>query len=72
MYYFKSQTGNIVSNDAIMAHFFIGTLKEAAFESFMKLHAGFIKKWAVLKKLFLTCFFKDNTIVSVSTLIFAK
>ena len=25
IYYFKSQTGNVVSNDAIMAHLFIGT-----------------------------------------------
>ena len=27
IYYFKSQTGNIVSNDVVRAHLFIGTLK---------------------------------------------
>jgi len=43
MYYFKSQTGNIVSNDAIMAHF----------GWFMKLPSGSIKQWANLEKLFL-------------------
>jgi len=43
IYYFKSQTGNVVSNDAILAHLFIGTLKGVAFESFMKLPAGSIK-----------------------------
>jgi len=31
-YYFKSQTGNVVSNDAILARLFIGTLKGIAFE----------------------------------------
>ena len=32
IYYFKSQTGNVVSNDAILACLFIGTLKGTAFE----------------------------------------
>ena len=27
IYYFKSLIGNVVSNDALMAHLFIGTLK---------------------------------------------
>ena len=36
-YYFKSQTGNIVANDAILACLFIGTLEGLAFEWFMKL-----------------------------------
>ena len=27
IYYFKSQTGNVVDNDAILARLFIGTLK---------------------------------------------
>jgi len=52
MYYFKSQTGNVVSNDVIMTHLFIGTLKGVAFEWFMKFPAGSIKKWADLEKLF--------------------
>jgi len=27
IYYFRSQTGNVIGNDAIMARLFIGTLK---------------------------------------------
>ena len=71
-YYFKSQTRNVVSNDVIMAHLFIGTLKGVAFEWFMKLPAGSIKKWADLKKLFLARFFKDDIEVSVPTLLTTK
>ena len=37
IYYFKSQTGNVVANDAILARLFIGTLKGLAFEWFMML-----------------------------------
>jgi len=58
IYYFKSQTGNIVSNDAILACLFIGTLKGVAFEWFIKLPAGSIKIWADLEKLFLAHFLK--------------
>ena len=47
IYYFKSQIGNIVSNDAIMAHLFIGTLKGVAFEWFIKLRVGSIEKWSI-------------------------
>jgi len=57
IYYFKFQTGNVVSNDVIMAHLFIGTFKGVAFEWFMKLPTSSIKKWASLKKLFLVRFF---------------
>ena len=32
IYYFKSQTGNVVANDAILTRLFIGTLKGLAFE----------------------------------------
>jgi len=32
IYYFWSQTGNVVDNDAIMARLFIGTLKGVAFD----------------------------------------
>jgi len=51
-YYFKSQIGNVVSND-ILTRLFISTLKGVAFEWFMKLPAGSMKKWAYLEKLFL-------------------
>ena len=32
IYYFRSQTGNVVGNDAIKARLFIGTFKEMAFD----------------------------------------
>jgi len=72
IYYFKSQTGNIVSNDAIMARLFIGTLKGVTFEWFMKLPAGSIKTWADFDKLFLTRFFEDDTEVAMPTLLAMK
>jgi len=34
IYYFQSQTGNVIDNDAIMARLFIGTLKGVAFDWF--------------------------------------
>jgi len=46
-YYFKSQT-----NDAIIARFFISTLKGVGFEWFMKLSAGSIMTWADLGSYF--------------------
>jgi len=55
-----------------MAHLFIGTLKGVAFYWFMKLPDGSIKIWADLKKLFLARFFKDDTEISVPTLLVTK
>jgi len=55
-----------------MDHLFIGTLKGVAFEWFMKLRTGFIKTWVSLKKLFLVCFFEDDTEISVLTLLAIK
>jgi len=43
IYYFKSQTGNMVDNDAILARLFIDTLKGLTVEWFMKLSEGSIK-----------------------------
>jgi len=65
--YYKFQIRNVVSNYAIMAHLFIGTLKGVAFEWFMKLPAGSIKTWADLEKLLLARFFKDDIEISVPT-----
>jgi len=48
-----------------MARLFISTLKEVAFEWFMKLSAGSIKKWTELEKLFLARFFEDDTEIYV-------
>jgi len=69
IYYFKSETENIVSNDDILACLFIGTLKGVAFEWLMKLPADSIKNWADLEKLFLVRFFEDEIEVSVPTLL---
>ena len=55
-----------------MARLSIGTLKRVAFEWFMKLSAGSIKTWVDLEKLFLAHFFKDDTGISVPTLLTAK
>ena len=55
-----------------MTRLFIGTLKEVAFEWFMKLHAGSIKTWANLENLFLARFFEDYTEIPVPTLLAAK
>ena len=40
IYYFRSQTGNVIDNDVIMARLFIGTLKGVAFDWFWSLPPG--------------------------------
>jgi len=55
-----------------MARLFIGTLKGITFEWFMKLPAGSIKTRADLEKLFLACFFEDDTEVAMPTLLAMK
>jgi len=72
IYYFKSQTGNVVANDAILAHLFISTLKGLAFEWFIKLPEDSIKNWGDLEKLFLTRFFEDDLEVTMPTLLATK
>jgi len=47
-------------DDAIMAHFFISTLKGVPFEWFMKLSTISIKAWADLEKLFSGSLFEDD------------
>ena len=71
IYYFKSQTRNVVDNDAILAHLFISTLKGLAFEWFMKLPEGSIKNWGDLEKLFLTRF-EDDSEITMPTLLATK
>ena len=68
----KSQIGNVVDNDAILARLFIGTLKELAFEWFMKLPEDSIKNWGDLEKIFLTRFFEDDSEVTMPTLLTTK
>jgi len=55
-----------------MARLFIGTLKGVAFEWFMNLPASSLKTWADLERLFLARFFKDDTEISVPTLLATK
>ena len=42
IYYFWSQTGNVIDNDAIMARLFISTLKGITFDWFKSLPSGSI------------------------------
>jgi len=72
IYYFKSQTENVVSNGAILTHLFIDILKGVDFEWSMKLFVGSIKKWDKLEKLILARLFEDDTKVSMPTLFVAK
>jgi len=55
-----------------MAHSFIGILNGVSFEWFIKLPAGSIKSWVDLNKLFQASFFKDDTEISVPTLLATK
>jgi len=48
---------------------FIGTLKEIAFELFMKLLKDSIKNWGDLEKLFVACFFKYDLDITMLTLL---
>ena len=72
IYYFKSQTEKVASNDALLARLFIGTLKGIVFEWFMKLSEGSIKNWGDLKKLFLTLSFEDDPEITLPTLLATK
>ena len=72
IYFFKSQSRNVVSNDVILAYLFTNTLKGLAFEWFMKLPNDSIKNWDDLEKFFLTRFFKDDSKVTIPTLLATK
>jgi len=52
-----------------MARLFIGTLKGIAFEWFMKLPESSIKNLGDLEKLFLARFFKDDSVITMPTLL---
>ena len=61
IYYFRSQTGNVIDNDAIVARLFIGTLKGVAFDWFRSLPLGSVNSWIDLKTRFLSHFYEDDT-----------
>ena len=69
IYYFRSQTGNVIDNDAIMARLFIGTLKEVAFDRFRSLPPGSVNSWIDLETQFLSCFYEDDTEVTMDKLL---
>jgi len=60
IYYFRSQTGNVIDNDDIMARLFIGTLKGVGFDWFRSLPPGFINSWIDLETRFLSRFYEDD------------
>ena len=72
IYYFRSQTGNVIENDAIMARLFIGTLKGVAFDWFRSLPEGSINSWVDLETKFLSRFYEDDTEVSMAKLLATK
>jgi len=69
IYYFRSQTGNVIDNDAIMARLFIGTQKGVAFDWFRSLPSGSINSWIDLETRFLFPFYEDDTEVTMDKLL---
>jgi len=69
IYYFRSQTGNMIDNDAVMVRLFIGTLKGVAFDWFKSLPSGSINSWVDLETQFLSRFYKDDTRVTMDNLL---
>jgi len=69
IYYFWSQTDNVIDNDAIMTRLFIGTLKGVAFDWFRSLPAGSINSWVDLETRFLSRFNEDDTEVTMDNLL---
>lgn len=69
--HFKAQTGNMVTNDSILACLFIGTLKGIAIELLMKLPEGSIHSWSELRS-FLTRLFEDGSEIAMPALLALK
>lgn len=72
IYYFKSQTGNIATNDVVLTKLLVGTLKGLAFDWFLKLSPGSIKTFSDLESLFLMRFFDNDLEVSMPVLLTIK
>jgi len=72
IYYFQSQTGNLMGNDPVRTRVFISTLKGVAFEWFRKLPKGSITCWDDLEALFLSCFFEEEADINMHTLLLTK
>jgi len=69
IYYFRSETGNVIDNDAIMTRLFISTLKGVTFDWFRSLPPGSINSWIDLETRFLSCFYEDVTEVTMDKLL---
>ena len=69
IYYFRSQTRNVIDNDAIMARLFISTFKGIAFDWFRSQPSGSINSWVNLETRFLSRFYKDDTEVTMDKLL---
>jgi len=69
IYYFWSQTGNIIDNNAIMARLFVGTLKGVAFNWFWSLPPGSINSWIDLKTRLLSRFYEDDTEITMDKIL---
>jgi len=69
IYYFRSQTSNVIDNDAIMAKLFIGTLKGVAFDWFRSHPSGYINFWIDLETQFLSRFYEDDIEVTMDKLL---
>ena len=69
IYYFRSQTGNVIDNDAVMARLFINTLKGIAFDWFRSLPSGSINSCIDLENRFLSRFYEDDTEVTMDRLL---
>src|SRR4051812_26445984 len=72
IYYFQSQTKNLMGNDPMRNRLFISTLKEVAFKWFCKLPKSWITCWDDLDDLFFSCFFEEEADINMNTLILTK
>jgi hypothetical protein len=72
IYYFQSQVGNVIDNNAIVTRLFIGTLKGIAFDWFRTLPAGSINSWTDIENKFLSRFYEDDVEITMGTLLETK
>src|SRR3954464_4730915 len=72
IYYFQSQTGNLMGNDPVRTRLFISTLKGVAFKWFHKLPKGSITCSDDLEALFLSRFFEEEADINMHTLLLTK
>ena len=66
---FRSQPGNVIDNNAIMARLFICTLKGVTFDWFRSLPSDSINSSVDLETQFLSQFYEDNTEVTMDKLL---